>query len=371
MSEAVKVMVVDDTITYRQILSKVVGTFDHAELVGTASSGKTALMKIPSLKPDLIFLDVMMPDMDGIETLYNIKNDFPGIAVVMVSAFDMENAKATLESLENGALDFIAKPTAKNMQDGIEQFQTALTPLVDHIFEVKFPGVKKPTKREATAAKEAVAEAPKAVAQTNNASVKLDPNQIQGKIDFVTLGISTGGPNALHVLFDSIKEKLSCPVLIVQHMPPMFTQSLAERLNSVSPMEITEAVDGEEPLNGHVYIAPGGMHLTLKKLGQKFVLKVIDTPPVNHCKPAVDVLFNSVAEINNLQVLSLILTGMGRDGSVGVKSLKQQQTYTIIQDEDSSVVWGMPGSVHDSQNYDEMLSLNKIGPRILELTHKG
>ncbi|MDX2469709.1 MAG: chemotaxis-specific protein-glutamate methyltransferase CheB, partial [SAR324 cluster bacterium] len=350
MTDMIKVMVVDDTITYRQILSKVVETLDHAELAGTASSGKTALMKIPTIKPDVIFLDVMMPDMDGIETLYNIKKDFPNIAVVMVSAFDMENAKATLESLENGALDFIAKPVAQNMADGIAQFQTALTPIVSLLFHEKYPNANLTTRarQQIFVAREST-EAPSAP------SVRTEASSIKGKVDLVTIGISTGGPNALHSLFIGIPEVLPCPVLIVQHMPPMFTQSLAERLSSVSKMDITEAVDGEIAHPGHVYIAPGGKHLLAKRQGTGFSLSVTDTPPVNHCKPAVDVLFKSVSEIKNINVLSLILTGMGRDGTEGIKDLKAKGTFTIIQDEKTSVVWGMPGSVHESGNYDEML----------------
>ncbi len=348
----VRIMVVDDTITYRQILSKVVEGFPQADLIGTASSGKNALMKIPSLKPDLIFLDVMMPEMDGIETLKHIKKDFPHIKVVMISAFDMENAKATLHSLENGALDFIAKPIAQNMQEGIKQLTGALTPLIELVAQqLKGPQVRATTQTAPT-----------------KPLHKADSSTIQGQVDFVLLGISTGGPNALHILFDELPTKIACPVLIVQHMPPMFTQSLAERLDSTSCMTVVEAKEGDVPQAGTAYIAPGGKHMVLRKKGKGYELGVTDGPPVNHCKPSVDVLFRAAAAINQIQTLSVIMTGMGRDGTDGMRSLKRQGTYTLIQDESTSVVWGMPGSIHEAKAYDEMLPLQKIGTRILELT---
>jgi len=362
MPDKVKIMVVDDTITYRQILTKVVQSFDNAELVATASSGKTALMKIASVKPDLIFLDVMMPEMDGIETLKFIKRDHPKIQVVMISAFDMANAKATLQSLENGALDFIAKPVAQNMTEGITQLQTNLKPLIELVAN------QLGLKGQGAAAKAPPTAPPRAAAAP---IAKSDINNIKGKVDFALIGISTGGPNALHKLFDSIKTPIDCPVLIVQHMPPMFTQSLAERLDSISCMTIKEASDGMIPEKGHVYIAPGGMHMVLRKKGASHELGVVDSPPVNHCKPSVDVLFRSVAGLRDTNSLTLVLTGMGRDGTEGVRALKRQGTYCIIQDEASCVVWGMPGSVHEAQAYDEMLPLPQIGKRILEITQKG
>lgn len=354
MSDKVKVMVVDDTITYRQILSNVVKILPNTELVGTASSGKTALMKIKSLKPDLVFLDVMMPEMDGIETLQHIKKANPSIQVVMISGFDMANAKATLDSLENGALDFVAKPKAKDMQDGIEQLKHALEPLVDVVLN---KSNKKKGLGTAAIVPKPVATLPRKVAST------------RGKHDLLLIGISTGGPNALQKLFESIKNKLDCPVLIVQHMPPMFTRSLAERLSSLSSMEVVEAEDNQIAEKGKVYIAPGGKHMVVReKVGANYQIKIIDSPPVNHCKPAVDVLFRSVASFKNIKMLCVIMTGMGRDGTDGVRAVKRKGNYCLIQDEASSVVWGMPGSVYGESLADEVLPLEKLGSRIVELT---
>ncbi|PCI30443.1 MAG: chemotaxis response regulator protein-glutamate methylesterase [SAR324 cluster bacterium] len=353
MNRKVRVMVVDDTITYRQILSKVAEMLPKVQLVGTASSGKTALMKIPSLKPDLIFLDVMMPEMDGIETLRRIKQLKPSIQVVMVSAFDMENAKVTLDSLKDGALDFVAKPTASSMQEGIAILKGALNPMVEVVFEQLFGNQATP-----------VVSRPRVAARTIRPVRKVSGKQF----NMIVLGISTGGPNALYKMFESIKTRLPCPVLIVQHMPPMFTKSLAERLDSISPMEICEAADGDIPENGKVYIAPGGKHMVVRSRGDQLRIAIIDSPPVNHCKPAVDVLFRSVGLLKNINNLSVIMTGMGRDGTEGVRMLKRSGTYCLIQDQDSSVVWGMPGSVDEAGLMDETLPLEKMGGRIVELT---
>ena len=354
MSDKVRVMVVDDTITYRQILTKVVTYLPNAELVGTASSGKTALMKIKSLKPDLVFLDVMMPEMDGIETLQHMKQINPRIQVVMVSGFDMANAKATLDSLGNGALDFVAKPKAKDMQDGIEQLKNSLEPLVEVVLQ-KINKTGTP-----------------AISPVVRKSTAVLPRRIKkkgGKYDLVLLGVSTGGPNALQKLFESIKNKLDCPILIVQHMPPMFTRSLADRLSSLSCMEIVEAEDDQLAEKGKVYIAPGGKHMVLReKAGSGYQIKIIDSPPVNHCKPAVDVLFRSAAGFKDINMLCVIMTGMGRDGTAGVRAVKRKGNYCLIQDEASSVVWGMPGSVYGESLADEVLALDNLGKRIVELT---
>jgi len=358
MTNKVRIMIVDDTITYRQILSNVVATLINTELVGTASSGKTAVMKFKSLKPDLVFLDVMMPEMDGIETLRELKKIDPNVQVVMVSGFDMANAKATLESLENGALDFVAKPTAQNIQDGVKQLQNALEPLVGIVFNKIF------SKSQAPESKAFV----KPVVRER----QLMPKPEMGALDYVLIGISTGGPNALQKLFESIKVPINCPVLIVQHMPPMFTKSLADRLNQISAMTVVEASDQEIPKKGHVYIAPGGKHMVIRKnANNHHEIKIIDSPPVNHCKPAVDILFRSVAGLNAARHLAIVMTGMGKDGTDGLKSLKRKGTYCLIQDEKTSVVWGMPGSVYAESLADEVLPLDKIGSRIVELVNQN
>ncbi len=189
-----------------------------------------------------------------------------------------------------------------------------------------------------------------------------------GRMELVLIGISTGGPNALHKMFENLKQRIECPVLIVQHMPPMFTKSLAERLNVVSSMDIAEAEDQEVLRKGKVYIAPGGKHMVLRqKTKGIYQIRIIDSPPVNHCKPAVDVLFRSISGIRGLKTLAVIMTGMGRDGTDGMRALKRKGAYSIIQDEKTSVVWGMPGSIYEESLADEVLPLPDIGKRIVQL----
>ncbi len=354
MREKIRIMVVDDTITYRQILSKIVRILPDTELAGTASSGKTALMKLASIKPHLIFLDIMMPNMDGIETLRRIKEHDSNIQVIMVSGAEPTTAKATLDSLGNGALDFVAKPIASDMQEGITQLKEALEPLVEIVREKVF----QPTE----ASPETIPELDRPI--TVDAAPTIDK-----KVDLVLIGVSTGGPNALHTLFKSIQCRLQCPILIVQHMPAVFTRSLAERLDKVTPLKVKEADDHEIPQAEHVYIAPGGKHMILRgKIGGSQEIRVIDSPPVNHCKPAVDMLFNSAANLENIDCLSIVMTGMGRDGTEGVRRLKKSGAPCLIQDKTTSVVWGMPGSIYEASLADEVLPLGKLGARIVELT---
>jgi len=345
---AVKIMVVDDTITYRQIVSKVVESIPGTELVASASSGRTALMKLEGTKPDLIFLDVMMPEMDGIETLRQVKLINPDVAVVMVSGVDKENAKITLASLEAGALDFVAKPQTSGMAESMELLKNALEPIINLV-------------RDRLAPHRKAVPAPSKVLPTVKKSD-------QKPFDLVVLGISTGGPNALYTLFSGLKGTVPCPFLIVQHMPPLFTQSLAERLDWVTQMKVKEAQEGDLLAPGMVFIAPGGKHMVVTQGPKGNQVSILDSPPVNHCKPAVDVLFASVSKLPGLRPLSVVMTGMGRDGTEGVKALKGTGTYCLVQDEATSVVWGMPGSVYESQGADEVLPLEKIGARILELT---
>lgn len=352
-NENIKVMIVDDTVTYRKILTKVIESIDGVDITATASSGKIALMRLEINQPDLILLDVMMPEMDGEETLKKIKEKYPSVNVVMISAFDTANSKKTLLCLEAGALDFIPKPTTKSAEEGFKVLIEYLKPLVSIINKKKNEHLQIPV-----AIKDVVP-------QPESLST---PSISIGKIELVVIGVSTGGPNALGKVLSRLDNGMSCPILIVQHMPPMFTQSLAEKLTKITSFEVKEAEDGEIIQKNTVYIAPGGMHMVLRHnpLGQNY-LAIIDTPPVNHCKPSVDVLFRSVAPLYENRVLSVVMTGMGKDGTEGVKSLKRKGAYCLVQDKKSSVVWGMPKSVFDLGLADDVIPLNDLGAKISQL----
>jgi len=365
MNHTVKILIVDDSITYRQILMRVIDNITDAECIGTAASGQIALRKINSLQPDLVLLDVVMPDMDGVETLQKIKQTHPHIEAIMISSFDMNNAKETLRSLEVGALDFVTKPKAASPEAGIAELAKYLQPLI-HLVETK-----KYAKLGRSTLQPPLTQPTQAAAPIIPKPHFAPPTQKilgRNKIDLILIGISTGGPKALDYLIPRLNAALSCPMIIVQHMPPMFTQSLAEKLDSLTRFKVSEVQGGEKLSAGHIYIAQGGKHLIIReRLNEGFYLAVNETPPVNNCRPAVDVLFRSVATTFKGKVLAIIMTGMGRDGTAGVKMLKRNDCYCIAQDEASSVVWGMPASVVEAGLADDVLPLEHISQKITEL----
>ena len=359
MSELVRVMVVDDSLTYRHILTKAVGSIPNAECISTASSGKGALLKISGVKPDLILLDVVMPGLNGVETLKRIRESHPKVNVVMVSGFDMGNVKVTVNSLALGALDFVTKPQGEGTEQGFQAIIAKLSPLIEMIYAKKGGSTAKtPPTRPARPAYSA-RKTPAAVHSRN-------------RIRWILIGISTGGPQALAKLLPTLDPlKIPCPILIVQHMPPKFTGFMVENLRKSLKLEIFEGTQGTVPLPGTIYVAPGGYHMRLKKspLNGDYTLDLGEDAPVQNCRPSVDVLFRSVAEQCNDPILSVVMTGMGRDGTAGVATLKKRKNvYCIAQDEESSVVWGMPASVCDKGLADEVLHLDKIGSRINEYT---
>ncbi len=351
MNDKVKILIIDDSITYRQILLTVIDKMTDAECVGTAASGQIALRKMVALQPDLVLLDMVMPDMDGVATLQQLKQDYPTVEAIMISSFDMNTAKQTLHALQIGVLDFIAKPSTTSAEQGINELVKYLQPLI-HLIQ---------TKKYASLSRHDVGYyALRPMCQT--------PTPSKGKFDLCVIGISTGGPKALDQLIPQLNTSLPCPIIIVQHMPVTFTESLAQKLNEETSLQVSEVKGGEKLSSGHIYIAQGGKHLVLNAaLDGSFYLAVNDEPPVNNCKPSVDVLFRSVAAVFKGNVLAIIMTGMGRDGTDGVRLLKRNGAKCIIQDEASSIVWGMPGSVYQAGLADEVVPLSQLSARIAAL----
>lgn len=343
----------------------VIEKISDAECIGTAASGQIALRKIGLLQPDLVLLDVVMPDMDGVETLQQIKQLYPAVEAIMISSFDLNASKETLRSLQIGALDFVAKPKASSPEQGIAELVKYLQPLI-HLVQ---------TKKYATFSRKPQSETPKikppptTVVRLNDANSAASSGIRKEKIDLIVIGISTGGPKALDQLVPKLNAAMPCPIIIVQHMPPMFTESLAMKLNDGTALQVSEAKGGEKLTAGHIYIAPGGKHLILRAhLDGGFYLMINEMPPVNNCRPSVDVLFRSVAATFQGNVLAVIMTGMGHDGVEGVRMLKRNGWKCLVQDQDSSVVWGMPGSVFEAGLADEVIPLDQLGNRINQLT---
>jgi two-component system, chemotaxis family, protein-glutamate methylesterase/glutaminase len=385
MSENLKILIVDDTVTYRQILNGVCAGIDGVDVIGTASNGQLALSKIALAPPDLVLLDVSMPVMDGIEALKEIRTRFPDIDVVMVSGVDRGNANLTMKALSLGALDFIAKPQGGSPEESLQTLKKSLMPLISLVKTRMFSRQTRRITGAPSVPKEPVAQrkdtpvafpgkqaAPPAPPLERPPLAPVEKRNPPKRIEAIGLGVSTGGPNALQKVIPLLEAELRVPILAVQHMPPTFTASLAERLDRDSKIAVSEARDGETIEKGRMYIAPGGSHIVVRRdSAGKNCIEVVDSPPVNSCKPSVDVLFRSMPLIYGPDILAVVLTGMGRDGASGVSAIRRRGGYCLIQDEATSVVWGMPQAVAESNDADEILPLDKIAGRIMEIAGRG
>ncbi len=371
-SRKIRVVIADDTALYRKILSMAVEKIDAVEIVGVASDGHLAVEAVKRNTPDLVLLDVCMPRMDGVEALREIHKLYPDIAVVMFSGVTTADADTTVEALEIGALEFIPKPKTKSLDESMNSLSQELARII-RLLKIRqirnrvSINTAKSTSRLSAQQAPAETQAPAKRIRNFGKSVNFD----FGK-SLIVIGVSTGGPNALNQLMSAMPKEVGCPILIVQHMPPFFTASLASFLSKKTGLHIKEAQDGETPKANHVYIAPGGKHMVLKKTGvDEYQLQTNEDPPVNSCRPAVDVMFKSVADEFDGNVLSIILTGMGEDGADGVKYLKDHvKCHSLSQDEASCVVYGMPRAVAERGLADEVLDLDAIAPRVSELMLK-
>lgn len=328
----IKALIVDDSAMHRKIVQDVLETFPYIEVVGVAQNGKIALSKAVSFKPDLLTLDIEMPEMDGLEVLERLRHELPEAVAIVFSAFTTEGARITLRALELGAFDFIPKPSAGNLIENRERFKSAIAPMLEALLRSK-------------RTKQIVREAPvypKNQIVTNSAQISSRRHSVISKA--VAIGISTGGPVALAKLIPNIPADIGVPIFIVQHMPPMFTDALAAKLNSFGGISVKEAINGEVICANTVYIAPGGKQMKVATLypDNLLVIQVTDDPPENNCKPSVDYLFRSIARHYGKYATGVIMTGMGHDGTEGLKLMKQNGAMIIAQDESTCAVYGMP-----------------------------
>jgi len=353
----IRVLVIDDAVVIRKILSDAISADPELEVVATAANGRIGLQKIPQVNPDVITLDFEMPEMDGLETLRHIRKDYPKLPVIMFSTLTERGADATFEALALGANDYVTKPanvgSVTNSREAVEK---------DLIRKIKALSLK--AKSLEAGQRNISLRAPELLPQTVRPALRPTSNT-QKHIDVLTIGVSTGGPNALAFLIPKLPEDLGIPVLIVQHMPPMFTRLLAERLNSQSKLNVVEASDGMTVTPGTVYIAPGDYHLEVFQSSKGVRTKLQQGPPENSCRPAVDVLFRSVAAVYGGNILGVILTGMGSDGLRGCELIKENGGVVFAQDKESSVVWGMPGYVAEAGLADLILPLEAIPQEIV------
>jgi len=364
-SNTLRVLVVDDTVVYRKIVSDLLSEVPDVEVVGSAHNGKIALAKIASLKPDLLTLDIEMPEMDGLETLKRMKAEVPDVGAIMLSSLTHQGSEMTLKALELGAFDFIPKPQDGTIKENIEAVKTVLIPMLRAYARHK--EIRSILRGKALSDGDV---------QTITQSVKADTSssvRAKEKADIVAIGVSTGGPNALAKMMPELPADVGVPILIVQHMPPVFTESLATSLNAKCKIEVREAKNGE-PLKPNVaLIAPGGrqMKVATGTDGKTRIVRVTDDPPENSCKPSVDYLFRSVAHQYLGRATGVIMTGMGSDGSLGLKLMKRNGANIIAQSEETCVVFGMPKGPIEDGIVDTIAPLNRIAEEICQTVRYG
>jgi two-component system chemotaxis response regulator CheB len=370
----ISILVVDDTILYRRLVSDIASAVPGVRVVGTASNGKIALSRIAMLKPDLVTLDVEMPELNGIEVLEAAKGAGISSAFLMVSALTTKGADLSLRAIELGALDAIAKPEGDATSR--EKFEFELKTRIEafvrrgEIRNILGGGSRTGVPSGRIAAAPIAGEPPVPTASRKDLGSETGPpipRGSRGRREIVAIGISTGGPAALLELIPALPADLSVPVLVVQHMPPLFTASLAHSLEQRGRLRCKEGENGEVIKAGTVYIAPGGrqMRVDLGADAMTKVLRVTDDPPENQCRPSVDYLFRSVARQYYGRALALVMTGMGEDGSKAAGDIKRAGGEVIVQDEGSSVVWGMPGATVAKGFADEILPLGSLAEAIV------
>ena len=351
MGKKVRIIVVDDSAFMRKAISMMLEEESTFEIVGTATNGEDAFKLVKTLKPDIITLDIEMPGMSGLEVLEKIMNEVP-TPVIMISSLSTEGADETIKALELGAVDFIPKSLSYVSLD-IIKIKDSLIEKVKNIASRGKSVLRQPN-----------------LSRGKRSVLKINLNNVGRKIRVVTIGISTGGPKALLDVIPLLPKEFPRPVMIVQHMPPKFTASLADRLNKLSEVRVKEAEFGERLQKGTVYIAPGGQHMTLRRNRSNIEIVVSDKPSDTLYKPSVDVMLNSVVDIYGSKTLGVIMTGMGKDGLEGSRRIHEKNGKIISESEESCVVYGMPKAVADAGIVDRVEDSRNIAEVIVDFVNQ-
>jgi two-component system, chemotaxis family, protein-glutamate methylesterase/glutaminase len=360
-AEPLKVLVVDDSPLYRKVIGDILGEIPGVKAVGTAQNGKLSLNRLQALQPDLLTLDVEVPEMDGLDVLRAIQAQGLDVGVIMCSTLTRRGSDITIAALELGAFDFITKPDGSSLEANRQALKSALIPPLQAFASRR-------SLRKILAAKAPL---------SRQEGQALNPAALRPGPDFhprrpaavVGIGVSTGGPAALAQMLPQLPGDLGVPFLIVQHMPPIFTQSLAQRLDAKCKLKVQEAADGMALRPNEVLIAPGGKHMKVASgiVPAQKIVRVTDDPPENSCRPSVDYLFRSLAEHYGNTAAAVIMTGMGADGTAAIKILKRRGATVLAQDEASCVVYGMPREPIESGNADLVVSLDQMAGAICRL----
>lgn len=352
----IRVLLVDDSVVVRHVVRDILVDAGGIEVVGAAKDGRAALECLERLEVDVVVLDVEMPVLNGLATLEQLRPRWPELPVIMFSTLTERGASATLDALALGASDYLAKPSSlESRRAARDAISEGLVPLVRHWGRAGSG----PASRAAPLPPVVHADAPAPQRWRAPAA------QPAAEVAAVVIGCSTGGPNALAEIVPALPASLGIPVLVVQHMPPTFTRLLAERLDQRSNVHVCEGAAGTEVRAGHVYVAPGGVHMTVRRAGAGVVLAMDDGPAENSVKPAVDVLLRGAVDTWSAGVLSVILTGMGSDGLAGSRAVVAAGGRVLAQDEASSVVWGMPGAVSRAGLVHDVVPLEKMAEAIV------
>jgi two-component system chemotaxis response regulator CheB len=356
-SELLRILIVDDSRIFRSAVESALKEHPGVRVVGSVWSGEKAIDFVRDSPPDLVTLDLNMPGRGGLETLSDIRQlnvsrpGLPPVGVLLLSALSERGAAITVEGLARGAFDFVHKPDGPDEKANAAILQQQLFEKIDLFAQ----------RRQRSAI---VAAPPKKL-------VAATPTARASRYQAVAIGSSTGGPEALACLLPELTRQTSVPVFIVQHLPHGMTRYFADSLGRKCTYRVVEATDGETIEPSTAYVAPGGRHMVLRKRSDRVCIGLNDQPPENHCRPSLDVLFRSVAEVYPRSVIAIILTGMGTDGAKGIGPLKRSGAYVIAQDEATSVVWGMPGAAVATNEVDEILPLQGIGPTVASLLRPG
>jgi two-component system, chemotaxis family, protein-glutamate methylesterase/glutaminase len=347
----IRVMVVDDSVVVRKIVTDVLSADPGIEVVGTAVNGKIAVGKLEQLKPDLITMDIEMPEMNGIEAVRAIRAGQGGAAysrvpIVMFSTLTERGASATLDALSAGANEYVTKPANVG----------SVSQSMESVREQLIPKIKALTGRPVTLGPAATPPPP-----PRPVAPRTGPGK---KPAVLVIGSSTGGPEALAQVLPKLPANLPVPILVVQHMPPVFTRQFAQRLDRLSPLRVVEAADGSPLVPGTAHLAPGDHHLVVRKTARGLHTGLNQGPPENFCRPAVDPLFRSAVAAYDGAVLAVVLTGMGSDGRNGAAEVRAAGGTVIVQDQATSVVWGMPGAIAQAGLADEILPIDRIADAI-------
>lgn len=330
----IRVLIVDDSVVMRRVLARTLERDPAVARTDFAANGRVALAKIVERQPDVVVLDLEMPVLDGFETLREIRRLHPQLPVVLFSSFEESSAAATLDAMSLGATDFVVKPSASGIEQAEAYVADRLVPLVVGLGASRAAEPRPPASPPAAATR--------------------------ASVDAVVVGVSTGGPDALATVLRLLPAQLPVPVLVVQHMPPMFTRLLAERLHRQGGLSVREAQNGDVLRPSTVYIAPGDRHLQLTRQRAEVRVELGDGPPENSCRPAADVLFRSAVEVYGAGVLGIVLTGMGRDGTRGCEAVRAAGGQVLVQDPATAVVASMPASVLEAGLANASLPLDLL-----------